>query len=715
MNTSIYKPLCHFLISLCLFSYGSAALSITVETSFEFDDTTGSFTIGTDPDAALFTNGESRSIGVLSLYHSGSHAWTIDSGKTGQIEFSRPVEKVSFFFRDQNSSVDSELTLFDASGNQLQTFNGTSSSWTEVNLSAPDTASQISNVTLKNNGNTGLAVIDDLTFVTPSQAPDPDPGSGQKLENPIPETIEFGASRVRLRMAASGLTAPNWGVAAPGDKEHLYVSDQHGILWKINLISGEKSVFLDLSNRLVALGIFGENSFDERGFLGLAFHPEYASNGLLYTYTSEPAVGVSDFSTLPVSILANHKSVILEWKLNIADNMLKQAEVISNRKILEIDQPQFNHDGGGLAFGPDGFLYIALGDGGGADDLDGQEFIGGPIAGHGDGNGQNPLNPLGSLLRIDPAESGAGNGQYGIPEDNPFTGQAQFLDEIFAFGFRNPFRFSFDTEGGNLYLADVGQNDIEEVNIVTVGGNYGWNRKEGSFLFNPNANEDGFVTLGPGPADTIDPIVEYDHDEGSAIIGGFVYRGYLIPDFNGKYLFGDFESPVTSNGRLFYVENNQIREIQLTLVEKPDFKVMGFARDAHGEIYVLGNRTGVPFGNTGLVMKIVSNSIFDGSLVIIPAVEVRDANGTTGVYQAKLRLVPGSTPLRFELIAGATRIDATYRGDNAVFRSDNGKLTLPFVNFPDAQGNIMTWSAELQLLETSPGLSFELTKATLIK
>lgn len=261
------------------------------------------------------------------------------------------------------------------------------------------------------------------------------------------------------------------------------------------MTTGNKGIFLDFSNLLVPLGAFGTDTFDERGFLGFAFHPQYAGNGLLYTYTSEPAGESSDFSTIPPDSSANHRSVIREWRLSAIDS--GQATVENVRILMTVDQPQFNHNAGALNFGPDGMLYIALedGDGGGADDRDGQAFIGNPITGHGaTGNGQNTANPLGSLLRIDPSGTNSHNGQYGIPADNPFAGSDTVLNEIYAYGFRNPFRFSFDAISGALVLADVGQNDIEEVNLIQAGGNYGWSLKEGSFRFEPNGNDAGFVT-----------------------------------------------------------------------------------------------------------------------------------------------------------------------------------------------------------------------------
>lgn len=728
------KLIRHFLISWILLLYGYPAVSADFFTSFEFTDTSGSFQRGTEPDTVRFINGEAKSIGVLSLYHSGSHTWMVDSGSTGTVELTTPAESVNLFFRDQNSSVNSVLKIFDTDGKELSSFNGNSGGWTQLDLNSASLGAPIARITLQNTGDSGYAVIDDFGFMTaegndddptPDPMPDPDPDNPipnpdpgpnpDRITDPFPNPIEKGSIRISLRTIATGLTAPNWGTAAPGDDDHLYISDQNGIFWKINLVSGEKSQFLDLSSRLVPLGIFGPDSFDERGFLGFAFHPGYPTNGLLYTYTSEPANGTSDFSTLPAESVPDHKSVILEWQLNPGDDVLLMAKPESLRPILEIEQPQFNHDGGGMGFGTDKMLYISLGDGGGADDVDGQGFLGDPIIGHSNGNGQDTSNPLGALLRIDPEGSNSANGKYGIPGDNPFVGQNNAVDEIFAYGFRNPFRFSFDRKEGSLYVADVGQNDIEEVDIAVSGGNYGWNQREGGFVFNPNGNEDGFVTMGNPPEGMIDPVAEYDHDEGTAIIGGFVYRGRSLPEADGKYIFGDFQHPDGSNGRLFYNNNGKVEEFQLTQSDGLNINVMGFAQDAHGELYLLGNQTGVPFGTTGVVLKIVANSGFDGNLINIPVVDVMNAGELVDVYHAKLKLAPGSEPLLFELTQEVGLLPREYAGDHADFDLSNGRLSLPFVNLKDAEGNIMTYSAELQQTNTANGLAFELVDARLVK
>ena len=331
----------------------------------------------------------------------------------------------------------------------------------------------------------------------------------------------------------------------------------------------------------------------------MAFHPGYAANGLLYTYTSEPVGAEADFSTMPPGEVPDHQSLITEWLVPNPDDLASVVDPTSARELLRIDQPQANHNGGGLNFGPDGMLYISLGDGGNADD----EGIG-----HGSrGNGQDPRNVLGSILRIDPTGSNSGNGQYGIPPDNPFVGFPALVDEIFAIGFRNPFRFSFDMDTGLLIVGDVGQNEIEEIDLVTAGADYGWNFKEGTFCFDPNGDGPGFVTeCQPGqvPPFLTDPIAEYDHDEGRAIIGGFVYRGTQIPPLQGKYVFGDYSRGLLTDGRLFFLNRRQIFEFPLVGQEQLDLFLLGFALDGFGEIYVLANTSVFPSGDTGVVLKI---------------------------------------------------------------------------------------------------------------
>lgn len=442
------------------------------------------------------------------------------------------------------------------------------------------------------------------------------------LADPITTTIvSTGSLQISLTTLATDLVAPLYATAAPGLTNNLFVVDQPGQLWKVDLATGAKQLFLDVAAQLIPLGALGPQSFDERGLLGLAFHPNYATNGLLYTFMTEPISGTADYSTLPVTVTANAQSVIAQWTVDNPASAQSVVNPASKKVLLRIDKPQFNHNGGHLAFGPDGKLYIALGDGGGADDTDGQPFIGGlPIAGHGPGgNGQDATNPLGAILRIDPLGTNAPNGSYGIPADNPFVATADArLDEIFAYGLRNPFRFSFDKQTGQLYTGDVGQNKVEEVNIITAGGNYGWKYKEGTFFFDDNGTRSGFVTdIDPGgvPTGLIDPIAQYDHDEGISIIGGFVYRGTAVTALNGIYVFGDWSRSFgVPAARLFYLTSaNAIREFRLPQAEALSIFLHGFGQDAAGELYVLGNTTGIPFANaagqkTGVVLRITAAS-----------------------------------------------------------------------------------------------------------
>jgi glucose/arabinose dehydrogenase len=432
---------------------------------------------------------------------------------------------------------------------------------------------------------------------------------------------------ITLEPVAKGLVSPLKGVTAPGDPHSLYLVDQPGQIWKIDIgpgatlpadVSGQ-TPFLDVRTHLVTLGALGPNTFDERGLLGLAFHPRYPQNGLFYTYMSVPNAGPATLpSTLPPGVAPDHQNVVVEWR--------SQAGAISGPRILmRVDWPQFNHDGGDLAFGRDGMLYISMGDGGGADDRDGQFFITAPIVGHGEcGNGQNLANPLGKILRIDVNATSPGK-EYRVPADNPFVGQAGVVEEIFAHGFRNPYRMSFDRGTGRLFVGDVGQNDIEEVNVVVSGGNYGWNIKEGTLFFDPNGDSDGFATEVPSPAPgcpmpshVIDPIAQYDtHHEGHSVIGGFVYRGKRLHGLFGDFVFGDYSrlfnlpSGPHNYGRLFHINVSRggthlraIREFHITPSNAPNMAVLGFGEDAAGEVYVTGNILGIPFGSGGVVLRL---------------------------------------------------------------------------------------------------------------
>ncbi len=291
--------------------------------------------------------------------------------------------------------------------------------------------------------------------------------------------------------------------------------------------------------------------------------------------------------------------MLAEWRIDPLHP--DQIDPASRREILRIDKPQSNHNGGTLRFGPDGFLYISLGDGGQANDV-----ADGHVPG---GNAQNLQRIYGKLLRIDVDGRNAANGKYGIPKDNPFVGQ-NAVQEVYAYGLRNPFTYSFDRLTGELYLGDAGQNNIEEVDLIVKGGNYGWNVKEGSFWFDSiTANLGKVVTdpVRPVPPGLIDPLTQYDHSEGAVVIGGFVYRGPQVPALQNRYVFGDWGSFGAPSARLFYLDPNLVlQELRLGLANRPaGFWLRGFGEDAVGELYAFGSTVLGPKGTTGQMFKIV--------------------------------------------------------------------------------------------------------------
>lgn len=423
------------------------------------------------------------------------------------------------------------------------------------------------------------------------------PPDTNRIVDPIPAKIPKGNIRVELQTVADGLAAPI-GMAAPDDGSgRLFVYDQTGFIYVIQNGVLQTTPMLNVSNRLVRLN----SGYDERGLIGLALHTNFAQFPFLYTYTSEPNGPVADFPiTMPAGSTNDHQQVIAEWRIDSADS--NKVDVASRREILRLDKPQFNHNGGTMRFGHDGLLYFGVGDGGAADDQ-------GP--GHSPGgNGQDLTKILGKIARIDVDARTSGNGQYGVPTDNPFVGQSNAVAEIYAYGVRNPYSFSFDKQTGELYLGDVGQNDVEEVDKVVKGGNFGWSIKEGSFYFDANGTNDGFVTSVPVrdvPANLIDPIAEYDHDEGDAIIGGFLYRGSGLTQLTGKYVTGDLGT--TNLGRLFYLDGTNLTEFIIGTNDHPvGMFIKGFGEDASGELYVLGSPNIGPSGSVGKVLKIVGLS-----------------------------------------------------------------------------------------------------------
>ncbi|MEO7135595.1 MAG: PQQ-dependent sugar dehydrogenase [Vicinamibacterales bacterium] len=460
-----------------------------------------------------------------------------------------------------------------------------------------------------------------------------------------PTPIPKGPVYVQMSPIATGLTSPV-SMATPRDGSgRLFIVQQTG---QVRILRGGAVLatpFLDVSARLVALG----SGYDERGLLGFAFHPDFANAnapgfGRVYTYTSEPLAGAADF-TVPNGGAFNHQSVIAEWQVSsVNPDVIDPA---TRREVLRIDQPQATHNAGDLHFrAADGYLYLALGDGGGANDVG----IGHNAA---IGNGQDRSNVLGKLLRIDPLHpsltSGSpnpmsANGKYRVPATNPFVGQSGLVAEIYNYGFRNPYRFSFDAPTDQLVIADVGQNNIEEIDLGTAGGNFGWNRKEGSFLFNSST---GTIANDPNPDPAyLNPIAQYSHTDGQAVIGGHVYRGALLPGLAGQYVFGDY---ALFSGRLFHASlvSGSIVEFRLGLTDPPlGLYLKGFGRDHRGELYALADANSGPSGTGGQVLKFttippasaVSRKLHGGTpydinlLTTPPAIEPR-SGGAGGNYQ----------------------------------------------------------------------------------
>jgi glucose/arabinose dehydrogenase len=451
--------------------------------------------------------------------------------------------------------------------------------------------------------------------------------------------IEHGDIAVRLKPIATGLGAPLYGINAPGDTSRLFILEQHGLVLIKDLVNGgAPSVALDVQSRVqqppVGTGPMNPGSAnDERGLLGLAFHPGFsdplsAGYRTLYTYTSE-ALGAGATYAAPNGALQNYKNLISEWKVSASDPNV--IDPLSRRELISFGKNAGNHNGGTVAFGPDGYLYLATGDGGNANDV-------GPSHIEPGGNAQNLTTPLGKMLRIDPidpsltpgsADAVSANGQYRIPASNPFDAPGQ-VPEIYAYGLRNPYRFSFDVGAGgtgDLILADVGQNNIEEINRIVSGGNYGWAVKEGTYTFNRTAGPGGIPAAGsigadsPGvPANMIDPIsgtmgtLQYDHGDGISITGGFVYRGSGIPELFGKYVFGDLairNAPPRVDGRLFYADlvTGEIKEFLMPLFpghQLPNsLTVHGFGQDGNGELYAMVTNTPAN-GTGGIVYKFMA-------------------------------------------------------------------------------------------------------------
>jgi len=410
---------------------------------------------------------------------------------------------------------------------------------------------------------------------------------------------------IQLNLIAEGLTSPVYLTQAPDDKERLFVLDQIGLVRIIKNGQLQETPFLDLRSKLVQLN----PGFDERGLLGLAFHPDYDKNGRFFVYYSAPLrpEAPDDF---------NHTSHISEFRVSPGNP--DQADLGSERLLLAVDQPQFNHNAGTLKFGPDKYLYISLGDGGGANDV-GVGHVEDWYEENAGGNAQNiEANLLGKILRID-VNSGH---PYGIPGDNPFVNR-DGLDEIYAYGLRNPYRFSFDKLTGMLLAGDAGQALFEEVSVIRKGQNYGWNVKEARSCFNAADNMNPLPDcpdVDPWGNRLIDPVIEFGNSEnvpgglGNVVIGGYVYRGTEnIFAIGGSYLFGVFAQGQGNPGGAIFAANPlsgnsrwSFRKLEIANFPNRELGefLLAFGQDNAGELYVLTQQEPGLSGNTGKVYKI---------------------------------------------------------------------------------------------------------------
>lgn len=344
----------------------------------------------------------------------------------------------------------------------------------------------------------------------------------------------------KLVAFADGFTRPLYLTHAGDGSRRLFVVEQGGKVWIIQDGARLPEPFLDISVE-VSQEAVAPTGYTERGLLGLAFHPNYAQNGIFFVdYTDRSGN----------TVLA---------RMTVSANNPNQADAASEQPILHVEQPYPNHNGGDIAFGPDGFLYVALGDGGSAGDPQ--------------GNGQNLDTLLGSILRlnVDVTEGET----YTVPSDNPFVDRSGARPEIFIYGVRNPWRFSFDRLTGDLYVGDVGQNNYEEVDFISAGQsglNLGWNIFEATHPYSG----------APAPANMTLPIAEYSHSLGISITGGYVYRGDRIPDWQGAYLYGDFGS-----GIIWAAYRSTPDQWMSSVLKDTNYTISSFGEDESGELYLV--------------------------------------------------------------------------------------------------------------------------------
>ena len=419
---------------------------------------------------------------------------------------------------------------------------------------------------------------------------------------------EVASVNVDLQQVADGFVSPIGVVAAPDNTGRLFVIDQVGKIWIIDA-GGNKlpTPFMDISSLIVTLN----PNYDERGLLGLAFHPQFSTNRRFYVYYQLPP---RPGGPTPSSSW-NNFSRIAEFQASASNPNI--ADMSTEKVLLEMDDPQSNHNGGTIAFGPEGYLYIAIGDGGAANDVANGHVTDWYTANAG-GNGQDlDSNLFGNILRID-VNSGS---PYGIPADNPFVAVGG-RDEIYAYGFRNPFRMSFDMGGNHdLLVGDAGQALYEEINLVTKGNNYGWNVKEGKICFNAANNDTAFASC-PSVDNLgkpfIDPVIIINNTANPlggralTVIGGNVYRGTAIPSYQGKYIFGTFGQTGTAPDAELFIATpagqSDWNYQEINLVSHPNdlgYYLKGFGQDNAGEIYLTVSANQGPSGTSGKILKLV--------------------------------------------------------------------------------------------------------------
>ncbi len=453
----------------------------------------------------------------------------------------------------------------------------------------------------------------DLTNQNSSQAATFRDGVSSTPLDPTPVNIS-------LEKVAGGFSSPMM-IAVPADGSgRMIVVDQIGIA---KIINRDKTIaaqpFLDLRDRMVSLN----TGYDERGFLSLAFHPDFRNNGRVFVYYSAP---------LRTGGPAGWDSTNRLSEFHVMAGNPGAIDMNSEKILLTVDKPFSNHNGGPLLFGPDdGYLYLALGDGGRADDTG---------LGHtpGIGNAQDGTTLLGKIIRIDVDSPGDGGKMYATPRDNPFVGVAGFAPEIYAMGFRNPAYASFDAgKNHTLITAVAGQKLFESVFIVDKGGNYGWNIREGTHCFNPADDSQPVSgpcrTTGTRGEPLIGPIIETGHDVGNTVAGGYIYRGAAIPELSGKYIFGTWSTVFTRGdgamlvstppngydisrypaavGNITPQDNRMWTTQELRIANNPGGRinafVRGFGEDESHELYVLtSTKSGPdPVATTGEIWRII--------------------------------------------------------------------------------------------------------------